>query len=66
MLQSFKNEKIVFQDINERIVVISGSDPKLVCTKALEVISFVDQELGFNGLCNSILPTTKKVCHRFT
>lgn len=52
----------MYQDINERIVVISGFDPKIVCTKALEVMSFVDQELGFNTQ-NLVLPTTKKVCH---
>ncbi|XP_008187096.1 N-acetyltransferase ESCO1 [Acyrthosiphon pisum] len=57
---SFKNEKVLYQDTNERIVVISGSDPKIACTKALEVISFVDVELGFNTQ-NSILPMTKKV-----
>lgn len=32
----------------------------MACTKALEVISFVDEELGFNTQ-NSVLPTTKKV-----
>ena len=32
----------------------------MACTKALEVISFVDVELGFNTQ-NSILPITKKV-----
>ncbi|XP_001943493.2 N-acetyltransferase ESCO2 [Acyrthosiphon pisum] len=57
---SFKNEKVLYQDTNERIVVISGSDPLKACTKALEVISFVDVELGFNTQ-NSILPATKKV-----
>ncbi|XP_015373116.1 PREDICTED: N-acetyltransferase ESCO2-like [Diuraphis noxia] len=57
---SFKNEKVLYQDTNERIVVISGSDPKIACTKALEVISFVDVELGFNTQ-TSVLPTTKKV-----
>lgn len=41
--------------------MITGSDPKIVCTKALEVMSFVDQELGFN-IQNTVLPTTKKVC----
>lgn len=56
----FKNEKVLYQDTNERIIVISGSDPKMACTKALEVISFVDVELGFNTQ-NSILPITKKV-----
>lgn len=61
MFQGFKNEKIVYQDINERIVVISGLDPKMMCAKALEVMSFVDQELGFN-IQNLVLPTTKKVC----
>lgn len=60
VFQNFKNEKVVYHDINERIVVISGSDSKLLCTKALEVMSFVDNELGFN-LQNSVLPTTKKV-----
>lgn len=40
--------------------MISGSDPKVACTKALEVMSFVDQELGFD-LQNTVLPTTKKV-----
>ncbi|KAF0712677.1 N-acetyltransferase ESCO2-like [Aphis craccivora] len=57
---SFKNEKVLYQDTTERIVVISGSDFKMACTKALEVISFVDVELGFNTQ-NSVLPTTKKV-----
>ncbi|XP_060843554.1 N-acetyltransferase ESCO1-like [Rhopalosiphum padi] len=57
---SFKNEKVLYQDTTERIVVISGSDSKMACTKALEVISFVDVELGFNTQ-NSVLPTTKKV-----
>ncbi|XP_025206358.1 N-acetyltransferase ESCO1-like [Melanaphis sacchari] len=56
----FKNEKVVYQDTTERIVVISGSDSKMACTKALEVISFVDVELGFNTQ-NSVLPATKKV-----
>jgi len=41
--------------------VISGSDPKTLCTKALEVMSFVDQELGFS-ISNTVLPTSKKVC----
>lgn len=61
MFQNFKNEKIVYQDCDERIIVISGLDSKIACTKALEVMSFVNQELGFN-LQNSVLPTTKKVC----
>lgn len=60
LFQGFKNEKVVYQDVNERIVVISGSDPKVLCTKALELMTFVDQELGFN-LQNDVLPTTKKV-----
>lgn len=52
----------MYEDVFERIVVISGSDPKVMCTKALEVMSFVDQELGFS-ITNSVLPTTKKVCN---
>jgi hypothetical protein len=40
--------------------VISSSDPKVICSKAIEVMSFVDQELGFNTQ-TSILPSTKKV-----
>ncbi|XP_050546495.1 N-acetyltransferase eco [Daktulosphaira vitifoliae] len=55
-----KNEKIVFRDEDERIIVISGSDSKNLCTKALEVLSFVDQELGFSTF-NTVLPVTKKV-----
>ncbi|XP_026810861.1 N-acetyltransferase ESCO2-like [Rhopalosiphum maidis] len=57
---SFKSEKVLYQDTTERIVVISGSDSKMACSKALEVISFVDVELGFNTQ-NSVLPATKKV-----
>ncbi|XP_025415356.1 N-acetyltransferase ESCO2 isoform X2 [Sipha flava] len=57
---SFKNEKVVYQDLFERIIVISSSDPKVICSKAIEVMSFVDQELGFNTQ-TSILPSTKKV-----
>ncbi|XP_050434387.1 N-acetyltransferase ESCO1 [Adelges cooleyi] len=56
----FKNEKVVYQDDDERIIVISGSDSKMLCAKALEVVSFVDQELGFNSQ-NTVLPITKKV-----
>lgn len=41
--------------------MISGSDSKVACSKALEVMSFVDRELGFD-LQNTVLPTTKKVC----
>lgn len=51
----------MYQDVDERIIVITGSDPKIVCTKALDVMSFVDQELGFN-IQTTVLPTTKKVC----
>lgn len=40
---------------------MSGSDPKIICTKALEVMAFVDQELGFSTPY-TVLPTTKKVC----
>lgn len=40
--------------------MISGSDPKTLCTKALELMTFVDQELGFS-VQNDVLPTTKKV-----
>lgn len=59
-MQRFKNEKVVYEDLFERIIVISGSDPKMLCSKALEVMSFVDQELGFN-IQTSVLPSTKKV-----
>lgn len=41
--------------------MISGSDLKMMCTKALEVMSFVDKELGFSTQY-TVLPTTKKVC----
>ncbi|VVC28270.1 Hypothetical protein CINCED_3A015619 [Cinara cedri] len=58
---SFRNEKVVYQDMNERIVVISGTDPKISCTKALQVMSFVDKELGFSTSDVSVLPATKKV-----
>ncbi|XP_025201292.1 N-acetyltransferase ESCO2-like isoform X2 [Melanaphis sacchari] len=58
--KTVKNEKVIFKDFDERIVVISGSDSKLLCSKALEVMSYVDAELGCStGL--SVLPTTKKV-----
>jgi len=40
---------------------MSGSDPKIICTKALEVMTFVDRELGFSTQY-TVLPTTKKVC----
>lgn len=46
--------------MDERIVVICGYDSKNLCTKALEVISFVDRELGFH-VQNSVLRTTRKV-----
>lgn len=46
--------------MDERIVVICGYDSKHLCTKALEVISFVDQELGFH-VQNSVLSTSRKV-----
>lgn len=42
--------------------MISSSDPKIVCTKALEVMAFVDKELSFSTQNNSVLPSTKKVC----
>lgn len=42
--------------------MISNSDPKIMCTKALEVMAFVDQELSFSIQNNSVLPSTKKVC----
>ncbi|CAI6368274.1 unnamed protein product [Macrosiphum euphorbiae] len=58
--KSSKNEKVIFKDIEERIVVISGSDTKLLCSKALEVMLYVDKELGRYTEC-SVLPTTKKV-----
>ncbi|XP_016656595.1 N-acetyltransferase ESCO2 [Acyrthosiphon pisum] len=58
--KSSKNEKVIFKDIDERIVVISGSDTKMLCSKALEVMLYVDKELGCYTEC-SVLPTTKKV-----
>lgn len=58
--KSSKNEKVIFKDIDERIVVISGSDSKALCSKALEVMSYVNKELGCD-IQHSVLPTTKKV-----
>lgn len=40
--------------------MIASSDSKTLCTKALEVMSFVDQELGYS-IQNTNLPSTKKV-----
>lgn len=58
--KTIKNEKVIFKDFDERIVVISGSDTKVLCSKALEVMSYVDKELGCI-VQHSVLPTTKKV-----
>ncbi|XP_050057475.1 N-acetyltransferase ESCO2-like [Aphis gossypii] len=58
--KTIKNEKVIFKDFDERIVVISGSDTKVLCSKALEVMSYVDKELGCS-VQHSVLPTTKKV-----
>lgn len=48
--------------MDERIVVISGADPKILCTKALQVMSFIDKELGFSRSDVNVLPAMKKVC----
>uniref|UniRef100_A0A2S2PM19 N-acetyltransferase eco n=2 Tax=Schizaphis graminum TaxID=13262 RepID=A0A2S2PM19_SCHGA len=58
--KTIKNEKVIFKDFDERIVVISGSDTKMLSSKALEVMSYVDEELGCSTQ-RSVLPETKKV-----
>ncbi|XP_060834439.1 N-acetyltransferase ESCO2-like isoform X2 [Rhopalosiphum padi] len=58
--KTIKNEKVIYKDFDERIVVISGSDTKMLSSKALEVMSYVDEELGCSTQ-RSVLPETKKV-----
>lgn len=48
--------------MDERIVVITSTDPKIVCNKALKVMSFIDKELGFSTTDVNVLSATKKVC----